>query len=59
MTTRQRPPACLIEPGAFVVGARDATEVIADVSYLTVAVPAELFDELAAEHLMPIAVDRP
>jgi D-threo-aldose 1-dehydrogenase len=44
---------------AVVVGARDATEVIADVSYLTAAVPAELFDELAAEHLMPSAVDRP
>jgi D-threo-aldose 1-dehydrogenase len=44
---------------AVVVGARDATEVIEDVSYLTAAVPAELFDELAAEHLMPIAVDRP
>jgi D-threo-aldose 1-dehydrogenase len=40
---------------AVVVGARDATEVIEDVSYLTAAVPAELFDELAAEHLMPIA----
>ncbi len=44
---------------AVVVGARDAAEVIEDVSYLTMAVPAELFDELAAEHLMPIAVDRP
>jgi D-threo-aldose 1-dehydrogenase len=44
---------------AVVVGARDATEVIAEVSYLTAAVPAELFDELPAEHLMPIAVDRP
>ena len=40
---------------AVVAGARDATEVIEDVSYLTAAVPAELFDELAAEHLMPIA----
>jgi hypothetical protein len=38
-----------------VVGACDATEVIEDVSYLTAAVPAGLFDELAAEHLMPIA----
>jgi aryl-alcohol dehydrogenase-like predicted oxidoreductase len=44
---------------AIVVGARDATEVIEDVSYLTAAVPAELFDELGAEHLMPSAVDRP
>jgi D-threo-aldose 1-dehydrogenase len=44
---------------AVVVGARDAAEVIEDVGYLTMAVPAELFDELAAEHLMPIAVDRP
>jgi D-threo-aldose 1-dehydrogenase len=44
---------------ALVVGARDAAEVIEDVSYLTATVPAELFDELAAEHLMPIAVDRP
>ena len=44
---------------AVVVGARDATEVIEDVNYLTAAVPAELFDELAAEHLMPTAVDRP
>ena len=40
---------------AVVVGARDATEVIEDVNYLTAAVPAELFDELAAEHLIPIA----
>jgi len=44
---------------AVVVGARDAAEVSEDVSYLTATVPAELFDELAAEHLMPIAVDRP
>jgi len=44
---------------AVVVGARDATEVIEDVGYLTAAVPAELFDELAAEHLMPIVGDRP
>jgi hypothetical protein len=35
--------------------AADATEVSGDVSYLTAAVPAELFDELAAEHLIPIA----
>ena len=41
------------------VGARDATEVIEDVGHLTAAVPAELFDELAAEHLMPIVGDRP
>ena len=40
---------------AVVVGARDATEVIEGVNYLTAAVPAELFDELAAEHLIPIA----
>jgi D-threo-aldose 1-dehydrogenase len=44
---------------AVVVGARDAAEVIEDVSYLTMAVPSELFDELAAEHLIPTAVDRP
>lgn len=44
---------------AVVVGARDATEVTENVSYLAAAVPAELFGELAAEHLMPIAVDRP
>jgi D-threo-aldose 1-dehydrogenase len=44
---------------AVVVGARDATEVIEDVGYLTAAVPAELFDELAAEHLMPIVGDQP
>ena len=29
-----------------------------DVTNLTTAVPAELFDELAAEHLIPMAVDR-
>ena len=44
---------------AVVVGARHATEVIEDVGHLTAAVPAELFDELAAEHLMPIVDDRP
>jgi D-threo-aldose 1-dehydrogenase len=44
---------------AVVVGARDATEVVEDVNYLTAAVPAELFDELAAEHLISISVDRP
>ena len=43
---------------AVVVGARDAAEVIEDVTYLTTAVPAELFDELAAEHLISMAVDR-
>jgi hypothetical protein len=44
---------------AIVVGARDAAEVNEDVSYLTAAVPAELFDELAAEQLIPMAVDLP
>ena len=44
---------------AIVVGARDAAEVNEDVSYLTAAVPTELFDELAAEQLIPMAVDRP
>jgi aryl-alcohol dehydrogenase-like predicted oxidoreductase len=33
---------------AVVVGARDATEVIEDVSYLTAALPTELLGELAA-----------
>jgi aryl-alcohol dehydrogenase-like predicted oxidoreductase len=44
---------------AVVVGARDATEVIEDVRYLRRPYLRGLFDELAAEHLMPIAVDRP
>jgi D-threo-aldose 1-dehydrogenase len=44
---------------AVVVGAREAAEVIEDVTYLTAAVPAELFDDLAAGHLIPIAVDPP
>ena len=43
---------------AVVIGARDAAEVIEDVTNLTTAVPAELFGELAAEHLIPMAVDR-
>ena len=44
---------------AIVVGARDAAEVNEDVSYLTAAVPAELFSDLAAEQLIPTAADRP
>jgi D-threo-aldose 1-dehydrogenase len=38
---------------AVVIGVRDTAEVIEDVTNLTRAVPAELFDELAAEHLIP------
>jgi D-threo-aldose 1-dehydrogenase len=38
---------------AVVVGARNVTEVTQNVSYLAAAVPAELFGELAAEHLIP------
>ena len=44
---------------AVVVGTRNAAEVIEDVSYLTAAVPADLFGELAAERLIPEAADRP
>ena len=44
---------------AVVVGARNAVEVMEDVSYLTTAVPADLFGELAAEHLIPQAADQP
>lgn len=44
---------------AVVVGARNAAEVIEDVGYLTAAVPAELFGELAAEGLAPLAADQP
>jgi hypothetical protein len=36
---------------------RDAAEVIEDVTNLTTAVPAELFDELTAEHLITMAAD--
>jgi aryl-alcohol dehydrogenase-like predicted oxidoreductase len=43
---------------AVIIGIRDAAEVIEDVTNLTTAVPAELFDELAAEHLIPMAADR-
>ena len=43
---------------AVVVGTRHAAEVIEDVSYLTAAVPADLFSELAAERLIPEAADR-
>jgi D-threo-aldose 1-dehydrogenase len=42
---------------AVVVGTRHAAEVIEDVSYLTAAVPADLFSELAAERLIPEAAD--
>ena len=38
---------------AIVVGARSAAEVTQDASYLTAAVPDELFAELAAEGLIP------
>jgi D-threo-aldose 1-dehydrogenase len=38
---------------AVVVGARNATEVTQNVSYLAAAVPPELFGDLAAERLIP------
>ena len=38
---------------AAVVGARNATEVTENVSYLAAAVPPELFGDLAAERLIP------
>jgi len=44
--------------GEFVLSTKVGRRLVpamGDVSYLTAAVPAELFDELAAEHLMPIA----
>ncbi len=40
---------------AAVVGARSAGEIQADVGYLATQVPDELFDELAAEGLVPAA----
>jgi aryl-alcohol dehydrogenase-like predicted oxidoreductase len=38
---------------AAVIGARNATEVTQNVSYLAAAVPPELFGDLAAERLIP------